>query len=117
MNKHAFFLLELLVLCACNPYVVTPTAAPYNTLPSIIATPTQPPTAVPAETARAVTVQAAVVNIRSKPDGEVVGQIYAGQSVTILQCESNWCEIEKPAGWVWGGCLVGINDKGCEAKE
>ena len=117
-------LVLLLSSLACGQQIVsTPTTvapAPYNTDPLIIATAPPPlpaPTAAPAETARAVTVQAAIVNIRSSPAGEVVGQIYAGQSVTILRCVGDWCQIEDPAGWVWGGCLVGINDKGCEAKE
>jgi SH3 domain-containing protein len=117
------FVLALSVLAlaalACGQYV-TPTASPTLPPPAPLVTPT--PAAIPspsatvtaeADTARVVV---PVVNIRSKPDGEVVRQLEAGDAVVIVGCADNWCEIE-PAGFVWQGCISENPDKlGCEAR-
>jgi uncharacterized protein YgiM (DUF1202 family) len=86
--------------------VTTPTTVPATAspAPTIAATEADDQTAV---------VRAAVVNVRAKPGGEVVGQVEAGQEVTVLETDGDWVRIE--GGWIWGGCLVG-STRGCEAK-
>jgi hypothetical protein len=58
-----------------------------------------------------------VVNVRTKPDGNVISQLRAGVSVEIRECTRTWCRIANPAGWVWRGCLSdNQNNLGCRAK-
>jgi uncharacterized protein YgiM (DUF1202 family) len=89
-------------------------------------TPTPTPTATPVPTAtitpfpaaedgQTAVVRAALVNVRSIPDGEVVGQVEAGQSVTVLEVDGDWVRIVDPDGWIFAGCLQG-SSKGCIAK-
>jgi uncharacterized protein YraI len=82
------------------------------------ATPEPTVTATAADGQTAV-VRAALVNVRSSPDGEVVGQVEAGQSVTVLgySDDGEWAQIETAeiSGWIFSGCLQG-SEKGCVAK-
>jgi uncharacterized protein YgiM (DUF1202 family) len=120
-------LLAIIVLViaslACGTYVptVTPTAAPSAT-PTPTATPVPTATVTPfpaAEDGQTAVVRAALVNVRSSPDGEVVGQVEAGQSVTVLgySDDGEWAQIEAAeiGGWIFSGCLQG-SEKGCVAK-
>jgi uncharacterized protein YraI len=72
-----------------------------------------------AEDGQTAVVRAALVNVRSSPDGEVVGQVEAGQSVTVLgySDDGEWAQIEAAeiSGWIFAGCLQG-SSKGCTAK-
>jgi SH3 domain-containing protein len=122
MNRSilAAILAAILASLSCGQYV-TPTPASIEA-PAASATPTRtppPPTPTPqaAATEQTAKVIAAAVNIRSKPNGEVVGQIFAGQSVTILSCDGDWCKIKHPLGYVWRGCLSVESGLLCQAKE
>jgi hypothetical protein len=106
---------------ACMEQVVTPTptVSPVEPTPSPLpATPTR--RAVPSATAEAdvqtAVVRAALVNVRAMPDGEVIGQIEAGQEVEIVECQDNWCLLVEPAGYVFQGCLSIADGQGCTAK-
>lgn len=119
----AFSILVLLSL-ACTQAVQLPTAT---------ALPTD--TEIPVPTLKAVkptltasvwiaTVSRPQINVRSAGCdengdncGEVVGQLESGDQVSIIACDENWCQIEKPAGWVFRGCLSDNPEKlGCSAK-
>jgi uncharacterized protein YgiM (DUF1202 family) len=109
----------LLSSIACSiqkggPVATTPVTTPVTTPTTVPATASPAPTiaATEADDQTAV-VRAAVVNVRAKPGGEVVGQVEAGQEVTVLETDGDWVRIE--GGWIWGGCLVG-STRGCEAK-
>jgi hypothetical protein len=105
---------------ACMEQVVTPTptVSAVAPTPSLVpATPTR--RAVPSATAEDVqtaVVRAALVNVRAMPDGEVIGQIEAGQEVEIVECQDNWCLLVEPAGYVFQGCLSIADGQGCTAK-
>jgi hypothetical protein len=92
--------------------VTTPTTVPADA-PTATATPRATEAAVDTAVVRAVS-----VNVRQIADGDPTGEyVYAGQSVVILQCVGDWCQIEEPAGWVWRGCLSDNPDGlKCEAK-
>jgi uncharacterized protein YgiM (DUF1202 family) len=120
-TRKIFTTLLFLVLSslACTQAVVTPTPPAPTTLPP---SPTPAATVTPQATGTALVdvqtaiVRAALVNVRANPGGEVVGQIEAGQEVEIVGTDGDWVQIADPAGWVWAGCLSGINEKGCTAK-
>jgi SH3-like domain-containing protein len=58
-----------------------------------------------------------VVNVRQEPGGAVIGHLEAGDTVEVLECNQNWCSISEPSGYVWQGCLTGLNKNlGCEAR-
>ena len=125
------YLLALSVLAlsalACGQYVGTPTP---TASPVLLPSPTvPPPTPSPAATeaeqdVQTATVRAAVVNVRAKPDGDVIGNLEAGDTVTVVGCGTDpeqddyqWCHIEHPFdGYVFQGCLSGNDDLRCEAR-
>ena len=113
MKRHSIFLICLVaVSLACTQVVLTPTSTPSAIIP------VRPPhTATAAATAtpqrQRASVVVPVVNVRKSPGGEVVGQIYAGQTFAVLERSGDWVRIA--GGWVWAGCL-GIGSRGCEAK-
>jgi uncharacterized protein YgiM (DUF1202 family) len=101
--------------CIMSAVQITPEVSPTpppSASPSPVPTLTATPRATEAAADTAV-VRAAVVNIRAIPGGAVVGQVEAGQEVTVLETDGDWVRIE--GGWIWGGCLVG-SEKGCEAR-
>ena len=104
-------------ILACGQIVTTPTTTP---APAVIApTVTVTLTLLPSPTATLspglAQIVAPVVNVRAKPDGDVIGTLKAGDAVTVLSCDGNWCEIEQ--GWVWRGCISDNPDNlGCEAR-
>ncbi len=115
------------VVIACGQYV-TPTPTP-TPAPSATRTPTHSPTAPATQTAAALipvatwtaTIRQATVNVRAEPDGAVVGQLSAGDSVQVIECADTWCNVTVPelelTGWVWRGCLDGVQSSaGCVAK-
>jgi uncharacterized protein YgiM (DUF1202 family) len=120
--KIAMIVLALASLaCMQQTATVTPTAAPSAT-PTPTATPVPTATVTPfpaAEDGQTAVVRAALVNVRQSPDGEVIGQVEAGQSVTVLgySDDGEWAQIEAAeiSGWIFAGCLQG-SSKGCIAK-
>jgi SH3-like domain-containing protein len=47
-----------------------------------------------------------------------VGSLETGQSVEIVKCTGDWCEIVEPAGFVWRGCTDNNPDGlKCEVRE
>jgi SH3-like domain-containing protein len=118
-------LLTLLILAlgtlACTqPVPNAPSATP---TPTATPVPTATVTMFPAaEDVNTAIVRQVSVNVRNAPDGDPTGEyVYAGQSVTVLEVVKDeqgdeWAKIADPAGYVYAGCLEGINDKGCEAK-
>ena len=60
-----------------------------------------------------------VVNVRQLADvnSAVIGNLQAGDSVTILSCDGEWCEITSPFnGFVFRGCLSD-NPDGLDEEE
>jgi uncharacterized protein YgiM (DUF1202 family) len=104
------------VLSAAQVPTATPTVSPPPASPTPTPAPTateRPRTTEEAADVQTATVRAALVNVRANPGGEVIGQVEAGQEVTVLETDGDWVRIE--GGWIWGGCLVG-SDRGCEAR-
>ncbi len=117
----AAILAAILASLACTQVIVTPTPAPYNTLPSIIVTAMQAPspTAVPASTPWVAVVRQFRVYLHKSPDGEVYTDrwLVAGQRVEIVEIRGDWVRVAGPGGgWVFIGCLDGLSEKGCTAK-
>lgn len=116
----SIFLLAVTLACAMPVSTVTPaqTAAPVetNTKSPVVLQSTGAPTAT-SESQMAI-VKAAAINVRQKPDGEVIAILNAGNTVRVVKCLGNWCQIEKPFdGWVWRGCLRELaKGLGCQAK-
>jgi hypothetical protein len=117
----------VLVSLACGQYVptVTPTAQ-VTPEPQEVATQTAtlPPTPSPvptaADVADTVIVKQPIVRVRDAADGDPTGDyVTAGQEVNVLEYseDGDWARIAEPPGWVWAGCLEGVNDKGCEAAK
>lgn len=123
MKRLAMFLAVLaLVSIACGQYItpsptvaVTETTAPIS--PTLTAT---VPTATPlhATDNQQSAVVRAVVNVRNSPDGDIVGYLTVGDTVTIAECGELWCSISSPiVGYVWRGCLSdNPAELGCSAK-
>lgn len=86
---------------------------------NVLAVPTHTATALPTLTPDTWTAKIVLptVNVRSEPNGAVVGNVRAGASVEILECTKNWCKIKEPAGWVFRGCLSdNPSNLGCQTK-
>lgn len=123
MRLKLALLLLVLSSLACMEQVSTVT--PEVTLTVTPLSPTKTAT-VPTATARPVTtdqqtaaVVQAVVNVRSAPDGDVIGYLSAGDTVTVYECTELWCEVSTDVihGWIWRGCLSdNPADLGCSAK-
>jgi hypothetical protein len=63
------------------------------------------------------TVVRPVVNVREKPGGKVIATLGTGDTVEIVNCTGSWCQIQKPAGFVFRGCLSDNPARlGCQAK-
>ena len=109
--------------CVVSAFPVTTLTTPPTTLAPVI-TPVsdniQDLYIIPSPTATLspdmAQIVAPVVNVRAKPDGDVIGTLKAGDAVTVLSCDGNWCEIADPAGYVFKGCLSVESGLGCEAK-
>src|SRR3990170_4173747 len=99
-----FVVVLVLSSLACGQIVTT---LPTTPAPAVVATPTVTitPTILPSPTATlspgVAQIVAPVVNVRAKPDGVVIGTLKAGDAVTVLSCDGNWCEIAEPAGYVF----------------
>lgn len=104
----------LLSMLACNQQVTTPIP---KTPSAALQQPQEPTTTVTTTPEWTAEVSQVKVNIRSEPDGDVVGYLQSGDRVTLLKCVDNWCQIREPAGWIWRGCLSDNPLKSkCEAK-
>jgi hypothetical protein len=112
MNRNLLAVLVLaLSALACMEQVVTPTPA------ALEPSPTPTPSLVPTATRRAVTPSAtaeadvqtttiqATVYVRQEPDpnSAAIGSLTTGERVVIVNCQGDWCELER-GGWVWRGC-------------
>lgn len=124
--RVTLLVLVLSVLACMEPIAtITPTGQPDAVF--ISDTPTLPPptqtatiptsTPLPLSTTQTATVKAVTVNVRQLPNGEVIGHLEAGQSVTVLECVDSWCQISDPvSGYVFQGCLSVADGQGCEAR-
>jgi hypothetical protein len=104
-----------LVAIACQQAVIVPTV---TSTPAPVPTATVKPTeaSVTAQDVQTAIVRQPTVNIRDAAGGDPTGEyVTAGQEVTILETsvDGDWVRISEPAGWVWAGCLEGLNEKGC----
>jgi hypothetical protein len=107
------------VLSAAQVPTATPTVSP----PPASPTPTPAPTATERprtteEAVNTVTIRA-VVWIRSEPDGVRIGSLETGQSVELIGCDGDWCEVRTDvlSGYVFRGCTSDNPDElECEAK-
>jgi hypothetical protein len=113
--KHFYLVVACLVavqLACAVPVGAPPTPSP---VPATATRRAAPSATAEADVQTAV-VRAALVNVRAMPDGEVIGQIEAGQEVEIVECQANWCLLVEPAGYVFQGCLSIADELGCTAK-
>ena len=121
----------LLSSLACEQAVVTVTPiTPAEAVTTPDNTPTPTPTPRPTGTAAADVAVVAeivrpVVNYRDAAGGTVIGNLEAGDTVTVLGCIEDgdlagWCEVEIETEqmfvFVWAGCLSIDSEKGCQAK-
>jgi hypothetical protein len=104
-----------LVAIACQQAVIVPTVT--STPAPVPTAPVKPTEAsVTAQDVQTAIVRQPTVNIRDAAGGDPTGEyVTAGQEVTILETsvDGDWVRISEPAGWVWAGCLEGLNEKGC----
>lgn len=115
-----FLLTGLLLALGVSACVPTPT--PNALGAAILATETPAPAStlapVPSATDRPMVKALVAVNVRQDPGGTVINWLKAGEAVTVIDCKDNWCKIERPFGWVFRGCLEGLNGElGCTSKE
>jgi hypothetical protein len=102
---------------ACQQAMIVPTSTPTpSPVPATATRRAAPSATATSEDVQTAVVRAALVNVRAMPDGEVIGQIEAGQEVEIVECQDNWCLLVEPAGWVFQGCLSIADELGCTAK-
>ena len=82
--------------------VVSDTATPEIASLPEAKTPTASPTAPGKDTA---TIQATVY-VRQSADAssDAIGSLKTGDTVEIVKCAGQWCEIKRPSGYVWRGC-------------
>jgi hypothetical protein len=68
--------------------------------------------------ALAVTISQAVVKVRKSAGGEETGNyVRSGERVQIVRCVDDWCQIQKPSGWIFRGCIAELADGLlCQAK-
>jgi hypothetical protein len=102
--------IAVLLLSAC---LEIPTATPSATAtmtPSPVPTVTAQPTQAPL-----TAVSRGTVWIRNSPGGKRTGEyLSAGDVVTVLSCQTDFCNIERPFGWVFRGCLKDLAEgRGC----
>jgi hypothetical protein len=117
-------LLALLALSAVG-CVLSAMQIPTPTVPPVATSTTQPaasPTPTASPTAADVATIRATVYVRSGPDANSaeVGSLETGQSVEIVECTGDWCEISTDVltGYVWRGCLSDNPDGlKCEVRE
>lgn len=124
MNRAAV-VITVLVLSALACSIQTSPAAP-TTLPPTVVKPANTATTVPTTPAEwTAKIAQTVVNVRSAPNGSVVGVVRTGESVVILSCSGAWCRVRKPdgadwkqeTGFIFRGCLSDNPESlGCEAK-
>jgi hypothetical protein len=106
-------LLTLMFLTACSAYVpATPTVtaipAPLSTVSLPTGTPKSP---IPTPEVELVTVSKAVVVVRQSAGGEATGKyVRSGERVQIVRCSGDWCEIVKPHGFIFRGCIQELAD-------
>jgi hypothetical protein len=118
MKAKLFVLALVLASLACTQAVTTAvTPVVTQTLSPIPALTRTPKATLEARTESTVTISKPLVNVRAEPNGVVIGTLAAGDTVTVIECKANWCSIKEPAGYVWMGCLTGLNKNlGCEAR-
>jgi hypothetical protein len=118
--KTFLTLLTLMFLTACSAYVTpiptsTPKPAPLHT----VSVPTgTAKAATQAREAITVTISQAVVIVRQSAGGEATGKyVRSGERVQIVRCSEDWCEIRKPHGFIFRGCIAELADGLlCQAK-
>ena len=115
--RHQILFIAVLVLAfiACSVQVSKPamiaTAEPTATK-QIVMTKTATP-----EGEWTAAVRQVSVNVRSEPNGGVIGYVESGDVVTIISCTGSWCMIDKPRGYVFRGCLSDNPARlGCQTK-
>jgi hypothetical protein len=90
MNRLSIFAaaLALYIGLACTPAA---DPAPASTdAPLVLAVPVPP--------AEIATVTADALHLRNAPNGDVIGWLRAGETVTIIARQQDWCNVG--AGWV-----------------
>jgi hypothetical protein len=116
--KSALLVMALVVM-ACEMQVSPPTV-PLTPAPTATPVPTATIAPFPAaEDVNTVTIRA-VVWIRSEPDGTRIGSLETGQSVELIGCTGEWCEIrtDELSGFVFRGCTTDNPDNlKCEAAK
>ncbi len=117
MNRiHIALLVLVAVSLACSQTISTPVPTSFPTA-TRTATVSTTSTAAPATLQWTSKISQPAVNVREEPNGTVIDAVTVGTVVTVVQCVGNWCQIVKPAGWIWMGCISdNPNHLGCRAK-
>ena len=103
-------------ILACAVQVATP--VPVMTKTAVMTTiPKSVMTTTP-DSVMTATILQPVVTVRESPGGQATGNYLAiGNKVVILSCLGEWCKIQKPAGWVYRGCLAEVaGELGCQSR-
>jgi hypothetical protein len=121
MRLKAALIALALASLACMEQIATPTQVPTPSPSSPTPTPAPTATERPRTTEEAVNTVTirAVVWIRSEPDGVRIGSLETGQSVELISCDGDWCEVRTDilSGYVFRGCTSDNPDElDCEAK-
>lgn len=73
------------------------TPSPLPTLLKVLAATSTP------DRFHSISILAAFLNVRSKPDGDVTGEVLRQGNTARASCAGTWCELES-GGYVWRGC-------------
>jgi SH3-like domain-containing protein len=124
MNRIAIasiFLLVISLACVSPAWVPTVTPTP-KAIPSVTKTAVMETVMETPEPLTAI-VKAAAINVRAKPNGEVIAILNAGNTVKLLdKCPLDWCKVqfvsagETVSGFIFKGCLRLKSELGCTAK-
>ncbi len=103
--------------CITPPWVSSSVSTPTTTPKSTAAKQIKPTATMHEWTTEVVR---PYINVRASAGGDPTGKyLRAGDTVTVLSCVDNWCEIEPLPEWeieaayVWIGCLDLDSGKGC----
>src|SRR5689334_18209731 len=112
--KRVLLTLLTLVLASFACVVPVPNSLPTATR-AALGTPTKTPNAAKTPNAPVAAVQAtisqAVVTVRKSAGGEATGNyLKSGDRVQVIKCTGDWCEIKKPRGFVFRGCISELAD-------
>lgn len=84
---------------------ITPTLTPSSTVTTLPVSTEKPILAATPSPDRFhfISILAAFLNVRSKPDGRLTGDVLRQGDTARAVCNGTWCELQS-GGYVWRGC-------------